>query len=165
VAIDEAMLLACHARLEKPLHNVLYRWLWDAHECQDVSQEAFLAIWDRRARVEPSTLDALAWTTALNLAKNRLRWQRLRRLVALDDEVPTTAAPAGDGNAGDALAVREALGRLDAKQRDVVLLSEIGGLTTNEIAAVLGVPPGTVGSRKHHALARLRELLGGRDDD
>ena len=85
MAIDESQLLACHARLEKPLHNVLYRWLWDAHECQDVIQETFLALWDRRARIVAATLDAFAWTTALNLAKNRLRWRTLRRYVALED--------------------------------------------------------------------------------
>jgi len=164
MAIDESTLLACHARLEKPLHNVLYRRLWDAHECQDVIQDAFLALWDRRRRIDAASLDALAWTTTLNLAKNRLRWRSVRRFVALEDvhEHPDPALSpeqlAAQGR------VRAALERLDARQRDVLLLSEVAGLTTNEIAAVLGIAPGTVGSRKHEAVKRMRELLGGHDE-
>ena len=152
MAIDESALLACHARLEKALHNVLYRWLWDAHECQDVIQDTFLAVWSRRRRIDAATLDPLVWTTALNLAKNRLRWRRLRRFVTLDDE------PAEQPGLADAFAVRQALERLDAGHRDVVLLSEIAGLTTSEIAAVLGIPAGTVGSpqaSRARAVARV----------
>lgn len=57
--------------------------------------------------------------------------------------------------------LRAAMRQLPAASRDVLLLSEFSGLRGDEIALVLGVPPGTVASRKHHAMARLRSLLGG----
>jgi RNA polymerase sigma-70 factor, ECF subfamily len=164
VAIDEATLLACHARLEKPLHNVLYRRLWDAHECQDVIQDAFLALWDRRRRIDAASLDALAWTTALNLAKNRVRWRSVRRLVALEEAHEHPDPSLSPEQLAAQGRVRAALERLDARQRDVLLLSEVAGLATNEIAAVLGIAPGTVGSRKHAAVAALRTLLGEGDE-
>jgi RNA polymerase sigma-70 factor (sigma-E family) len=56
--------------------------------------------------------------------------------------------------------IRDALGSLPVDQRAVVALSFYEGLSEAETAAVLGVPPGTVKSRTHRALARLRQLLG-----
>jgi RNA polymerase sigma-70 factor (ECF subfamily) len=164
MAIDEATLLACHARIEKPLYNVLYRRLWDAHECQDLIQDAFLALWHRRARISAESVDALAWTAALNLANNRLRWRRLRQWVALDDAGDHVDAALTPEELAAQSRVRAALDALDARLRDVLLLSEVAGLATNEIAAVLGIAPGTVGSRKHAAVARMRALLGDADD-
>src|SRR5689334_558893 len=131
MAIDEATLLACHARLEKPLYNVLYRRLWDAHECQDLVQDAFLALWHRRARIAAESLDALAWTTALNLAKNRLRWRSLRKLVALEDEREHVDPSLTPEQLASQSRVRAALATLDARLRDVLLLSEVAGLATN----------------------------------
>ncbi len=55
--------------------------------------------------------------------------------------------------------MRAALVTLPSAMRQVLLLSEFGGLGIAEIAQVLGIPPGTVGSRKHQALARLRAQL------
>lgn len=52
-----------------------------------------------------------------------------------------------------------ALASLPEDQRSVFHLSEIEGLSYAEIAAVLDVPCGTIASRKHHAVRRLREQL------
>lgn len=154
--LDADAIEACYRRLERPLYNVLFRWLWDAGACQDVLHDSFLKLWDRRDRIDPVALDAWVYTTALNLARNRLRWQRLRQWVGLDDMVPeaTEAAAIGDG-----LQLRRALEALSEDERTVLLLSEFGGFDTAELAHMLGIAPGTVGSRKHRALARLRRLL------
>lgn len=52
-----------------------------------------------------------------------------------------------------------ALSTLPEDQRSVFHLSEIEGLSYAEIAAILAVSPGTIASRKHHAVRRLREFL------
>jgi RNA polymerase sigma-70 factor (ECF subfamily) len=73
---------------------------------------------------------------------------------------------AGDGDeervdAGDAVAaVREAMAKLPEKQRTVLRLSAVAGLTYREIAAVVGCRIGTVMSRLHYARERLRAILG-----
>jgi RNA polymerase sigma-70 factor (ECF subfamily) len=164
VALDDAALLAAYRRLQGPLHNVLHRWLWQAQDCEDVMHEAFLRVWDRRATVDAAKVDALLYATALNLAKNRLRWRALWRFVAPD---PATAAdddPARETESHLARRrVRAALERLDDTARNVLLLSEFAGLDTAQMAEVLGVAPGTVGSRRHRALAALRDALGDAD--
>ena len=51
------------------------------------------------------------------------------------------------------------LSHLPEDQRTVFHLSEIEGLTYAEIATVLDVSPGTIASRKHHAVSKLRTAL------
>jgi RNA polymerase sigma factor (sigma-70 family) len=161
VALTERGLYACYQRLERPLFNVLYRMLWNRHECQDLMHDAFLRAWERRDRVDAERLDSLVWVSALNLARNRLRWQRLWRTEAFDAEWPD----GGSSPEQDADAVMQqhrlhhALKQLPTAMREVIVLSEFSGLTQAEIATVLRIPPGTVASRRHHALSKLRLLL------
>jgi RNA polymerase sigma-70 factor (ECF subfamily) len=164
VAISEAELLAAFRRLERPLYSVLYRWLWHAHDCQDLIQDAFLRVWDQRQSVDAARLDALIYASALNLAKNKLRWRGLWRWGEVDIDAPGEGS---DGPVAQAerrqreLSLKRALDGLDRDSRNLVLLSECAGLTTEELVAVFGWPAGTVASRKHRALARLREALAG----
>lgn len=162
MAITEAELLAAFRRLERPLYNVLYRWLWHAHDCQDLIQDAFLRVWDQRLAIAPERLDALIYTSSLNLAKNKLRWRSLWRF----GEIAADTASAGiDGPAAGAeqaereRALRRVLDGFDRDSRNLVLLSECAGLSTEELVAVFGWPAGTVASRKHRVLARLRSEL------
>ena len=166
MALGEAELYACYRRMEKPLYNVLYRWLWQSQDCQDTIHDAFLRIWHRRDRVDAARLESLVWTTALNLARNRLRWHRLWRFDEPDAATVSDADPVEETARRQREAgVRRALEQLPTAQRHVLLLSEFGGLDTVEIAALLRIKAGTVGSRKHIALRRLRERLGEAGDD
>ena len=58
------------------------------------------------------------------------------------------------------LELRQGIGRLPAELREVVELTFFAGLTEREAGDVLCVPAGTVASRKHRAIAALRNSLG-----
>lgn len=58
-----------------------------------------------------------------------------------------------------AASLTEALGSLDEMHREVFLLKEVEGLSHARIAALLGIPEGTVWSRLSHARGKLREKL------
>lgn len=167
MALDERELHACYRRLERPLFNVLYRMLWNTHECEDLMQDAFLRVWRRREHVESAGLDSLVWVSALNLARNRLRWRRLWRSETFDAEWPDEAPTPEDS--ADRLTqqrrLHDALKHLSGAMREVVLLSKFAELGHAEVAALLRIPPGTVASRLHQALGRLRALLSGDGDD
>ncbi|WP_315987115.1 RNA polymerase sigma factor [Actinomadura sp. HBU206391] len=55
----------------------------------------------------------------------------------------------------------EAVARLPADQRDVLLLVALAGFNYEEVAQALNVPFGTVGSRLSRARKKLRKALGG----
>ena len=156
MALSEAALLACYQRLQTPLFNVLYRWLWHTQDCEDVMHDAYLRIWDQRQRIDATKLDALVYTTALNLAKNKLRWRSLWRFGVRDEEASDDARLDG---VQDRKRLKSALEALDTDSRNLVLLSECAGFTTDELVAFFGWPAGTVASRKHRALAQLRAAL------
>src|SRR5688572_5665105 len=155
--VDKAQWIDVYRRLEKPLYNVVYRVIWDATESQDVVQDAFLRCWRRKDDIRADGFKALLFRTALNLASNRRRRTRIWRMVgvaALDDV-------ADEGTSSQALSksVKEALEALPTMMRDVLLLTELAGMTYPEIATALGIAEGTVGSRRTRALALLRERL------
>lgn len=154
---------ALFVRLEKPVFNVVYRWLWNREEARDVTQEAFMKIWAARARVDLATAEPLLFRAALNLAANRLRARKLWSWVTLEG-VFEKAAP---GEAADVAlegeetraAVRKAIDALPAKLKEVVVLCELSGLSYAQIAQTLKIPVGTVGSRRNLAMAALEKAL------
>lgn len=158
--VEEAELVASYRRVEHPLYNALYRMLWDAHECQDMIQDAYLRLWQRRARVDAERIDALAWTAALNLARNRLRWRRLRGWPAPPETVEELAGSDDPQDSVEQANLHAALRRLPVAMLEVVLMAEFSGMSGREIAPVLGIPEGTVASRRHSAVRRLKQLLG-----
>jgi RNA polymerase sigma-70 factor (ECF subfamily) len=152
-----------YARLEKPLCNVVYRWLWSMDEAQDVVQDAFVRLWRMRRRVDMTTVEPLIYKIALNAAASRRRLKRVWRWVSLDTiRAPFSTAPPTD----EVLSVREERARvrhaveaLPEDLRRVIMLCEYSSLNYDEIATPLSIPAGTVGSRRHRALRRLRQAL------
>ncbi len=156
---------ALYLRLEKPVFNVVYRWLWNTEEARDVTQEAFMKVWDARKRVVLATVEPLVFRSALNLAANRLRGRKLRRFFSLESAVHEVD-PKQDPHATLEVqqrraAVRKAIEALPEKLKSVVVLCELSGLSTQQIADALEIPSGTVSSRRSLAMDALEKSLGG----
>jgi RNA polymerase sigma-70 factor (ECF subfamily) len=156
--VDEASWVELYRALEKPLYNVVYRWLWDRMESQDVVQDAFLRCWRARDRIRAETFKAFVFRTALNLAANRRRRKKLWRLVSFDS-LPDEPPDVRDGTAVLSPRIQRALDALPDRLKRVLVLCELAGMSYGEIAAATGVKEGTVGSRRNRALALLRERL------
>jgi RNA polymerase sigma-70 factor (ECF subfamily) len=159
--LDTRTLERLYTELEKPIYNVVYRWVWDREEARDLVQEAFVRLWRMRERVVVETARPLLYRIALNLAANRRRWRRLWRMASL--------AALRDRSSGDDLleraqqeaAVRRAVDGLPERLRRVAVLCELGEMSYAEVATVLAIPQGTVASRRNAALALLRDALAG----
>ncbi|WP_067451371.1 RNA polymerase sigma factor [Actinomadura macra] len=133
----------------------------------DVVAETFLAAFRRRATFDPSRGDVRPWlfgfATKLIAQHRRVETRRYQALARLGPEPD----PGGheDSVAASVTAERmqpalaRALAALSRKDRDVVLLKALGQLSHEEIAAVLGIPYGTVGSRLNRARRKLRADL------
>jgi RNA polymerase sigma-70 factor (ECF subfamily) len=155
---NQTQWLDYYRELEKPLYNTVYRWLWDAAESQDVVQEAFLKCWQRRNQIDSVRFKPFLFRTALNLASNRRRSNKLWRWVSLDalihhqDQPDVTLDTLGRE-------LQQAIDSLPNGLKQVLVLNELAGMDYQEIAAVLGIKVGTVGSRRNRALAKLRTQL------
>jgi RNA polymerase sigma-70 factor, ECF subfamily len=134
----------------------------------DLLSETFLVAFRRRADYRPEHLDVRPWLIgiATNLVHGHARTERRRyRLLARAAGRPEEHGPdpADSGDRLDAQALRgplaAALAGLKAHDRDVLLLVAWGDLSYEEVAAVLGVPVGTVRSRLHRARRQTRAVL------
>jgi RNA polymerase sigma-70 factor, ECF subfamily len=135
--------------------------LGDSHDAADAVQEALLAAY-RRAATFRGEASVRAWLgrIVVNACIDRIRHERVRRTVPW----PQRDVPARRSDPAvelvTRLAVDEALALLPVPQRVAVVLVDVQGFPVTEVAAMLGVPPGTVKSRCARGRARLAELLG-----
>jgi RNA polymerase sigma factor (sigma-70 family) len=135
-------------------------------DAQDAVAEVFLTAW-RRLDELPAGDAARVWlyATARRVISNHHRSNRRR--VALYERLASEPAVREEPNEESGL-VREALLRLSARDREVLLLSEWEGLSPAQIAAVVGCLTVTARGRLHRARRRFRavfEELGARGDE
>lgn len=135
----------------------------DRVEAEDAVHDAALTAWQRWDDLrDPARFDAWFQRILVNRCRDRLREKARHRVVDLGRELAEGEHPRV-GDAADATATRDTLARavdgLGADDRVVVTLRYHGDLTVPVIAAVLAIPEGTVKSRLHHALGRLRQAL------
>lgn len=134
--------------------------LGNAADAEDVTQEAMLRGWRSAGSLsDPAKVDAWLDGILVNLCRDRLRRRRTITFVALPDDA---GGPARDPFAAiiHRDEVLRAMDGLNADQRIVVVLHYWAGLTLEGVAERLGWPVGTVKSRLHHALVRMRASLG-----
>ena len=136
--------------LRDPLTRRLERLVGDARTAEDLRQEAFARAWKSGPR-DAGRGHMRAWLhrTAHNLAIDELRRRRTRDWVPYDDEL----APAFyDADPEERIAAREALERLSAHERFLLLMRFEGGLSHAEIGKLLEI--GEEAARKRVARAR-----------
>ncbi len=135
--------------------------LQNAADAEDVCQDVFLRLLEERARDwDGEYLKAWLLRAALNRCVDVQRF-RLRRPALPLDQVPELARPVDD----EAAELWEAVSRLPEGERTAVHLHYAEGYRTEEIAAMLRVPAATVRTRLRRARIRLKNLLGGTDDE
>jgi RNA polymerase sigma-70 factor (ECF subfamily) len=161
--MNETDLERLYSRLEKPVYNVVYRWVWDREEAHDLVQEAFVRLWKMRRRVVAETVEPLVYRIALNLARSTLRRRKIRRFVGLDSIAERLQNPRRLDSELESSEregrLRQAVLALPEDLRQVITLCAFTELRYDQIAEALSIPEGTVGSRRNRALKRLRGML------
>ena len=135
----------------------------DDDAAADAVHDAMLEVW-RRAEAFSGRSNARTWLLAIvrNKAIDRLRRESREVPSEPDTERPDEADDPETiiANAQNAERVRLCLRALGAEHRTVIHLAFFEEMAHAEIAAVTGVPPGTVKSRVHHAKRLLAHCLG-----
>lgn len=138
-------------------------------QAEDAVHEAFMRLF-RRSQSSVGDPSAYVFMSVRNAAIDQIRKRKRdhRATSSIYSEAAGSGMMSGQGPGRpdhDALldekqqAVREAIERLEASQREVIVMKVYGGLTFDQIAQVLGTPLSTVASRYRRGLARLEEQL------
>lgn len=153
---------ACHPALLRHAG----RHLGDPELARDAAQDAWHAI-VRSLRQLDDPARFVAWALAITARRAIDLGRRRGRQVdgAAAESLQDVAAPAAADAADHDDRLRRAVARLDFAHRVVVELHYREGLAVAEIAAVVGVPAGTVKTRLFHARKRLRAELAPRTHD
>ncbi len=160
---DEELLRALHQEHGDALFaHALRLASGDRQRAEDLVQETLLRAWKHPEALDPDRGSVRAWlfTTARHLAIDAWRRRTARLGEVVTDTLPEPPPEVDEADrAVEAWTVAEALGRLSAAHREVLVECFYGGRSVAEAAARLGVPPGTVKSRTHYALRSLRLVL------
>ena len=145
------------------------RLLWDAQASEDGAQDVLLKVFLFLARYQSrARFTTFLFSVARNHGIDRIRSRRSHpRMSSLDEGEVRVDRLEGCGPAPDEIAsareqesrLQAAIASLPASQRIVIRLAALVGLAHRRIARRLAIPVGTVKSRIHSALGRMKALL------
>jgi len=143
------------ARYHKPLYGFFGRRLNNPERAEDLVQETFLAVIRASSRYEPR---ALVRTYLYGIALKLLAAER-RKFLTSTTSLGQSAEPKTDRTPESVLWVRQAMEKLDAPDREILMLREYEQLSYSEIAELLRIPVNTVRSRLFRSRLALKSYL------
>jgi RNA polymerase sigma-70 factor, ECF subfamily len=136
------------------------RILRDVDRAEDAFQDALVIAWrDLRSLRDPDRFDAWLQRLLINMCIRHATRERRRVANLRVLPVDGPAAPDELMTIADRDQIERGFRRLSVDQRVVLTLHHLSGYTLTEIAEILGIPPGTVKSRLHHAHRAMRAAL------
>ena len=144
--------------------NYFHKHCWSRELAEDLSQELFVRLYIRRDQFDgtQSIGKGYMYSIARNLWVDHCRRKARRREITIEEyEVGCCQMDPGEGLllAEAQEDVRLALQKISKQHREIVLLVAFQKLSYNEVAETLGIAVGTVKSRVHHGLKKMRDLL------
>ncbi|WP_427005882.1 sigma-70 family RNA polymerase sigma factor [Pseudarthrobacter sp. H2] len=159
MSLDEDVVAAIYRDHGTALRRFVLNASRDPHLADDVVQETVLRVWQQAPQITGS-LRSYLFRTARNIMIDNYRKSQRRPLEATerDGTDPVDAADRVDDLLNKVL-MEEALLRLSAEHRDVLVALHYRRYTVQEASARLNIPSGTVKSRAFYAVRALRTIL------
>lgn len=137
-----------------------YTYLKNTQDAQDVCQTVFVKLLTEPRDFESAEHErAYILRMAANACKDLLKSPWRKRTCGLETVLEVPAPEAGDGS------VLSAVNQLPAHYRTVIYLFYYEGYQAAEIGKILSVPTATVHTRLARGRAKLKDILGGLDDE
>jgi RNA polymerase sigma-70 factor, ECF subfamily len=143
------------ARYRKTLYGFFRRRLNNPERAEELTQETFLAVIRSASRYEPR---ALVGTYLCGIALKLLAAERRKFLTSSTSDQPVPE-PKTYGTSERVLWVRQAMEKLDAPDREILMLREYEQLSYSEIGELLRIPVNTVRSRLFRSRLALKNYL------
>ena len=152
--LDTAKFNALAEKYMDMIFRLAFSWLKSPTDADDVTQNVLLSLY--RTEKEFESEDHIRnWLMKVTVNECRKIWRRpFRRCENIDDYAETLVFE--DPSYRELF---EAIMKLDKKSRMIVLLYYIEGYAIKEIAEILDIPAGTVGTRLSRARMRLKQYL------
>ena len=149
---------ALFLRYKQPLFGFFRRRVADPAQAEELTQETFIAVLRAAARYQQTALFR-TWLYAIGFKILRAHRRKAAFRATFLGEKPADLEPATQSTIEAQVLMRHAVGKLDALDREVLLLREFEQLSYAEIADLLGLPLNTVRSRLFRARLALHDLL------
>jgi len=168
---DEKSLEILIKRYLKPIYSFVYRYIGNAQDAEDITQDTFIKAWRHLKRFKPQKkfktwIFTIAKNTAIDFLKKKkdipfsqFENEEGENIITetLADTSPLPSEPLEHQDVSRILS--EAMGKLSPKYRTVLFLRYNDHFTFREIAEVLSEPLHTVKSRHRRTLIQLKKLL------
>lgn len=144
-----------------PIKNFLYYKCGDVALAEDLTQDVFMKVWDKREEINQETVKSYLYTIANNMLLNKLRHSKVVMNFAEknkdkhNEQSPHYALEEKEFKAE----LEKTIGDMSEKQREVFLMNRIDELTYKEIAERLELSVKAVEKRMHGALGYLKEKI------
>lgn len=144
-----------------PIRNSVYYKTGDMQEAEDITQETFLRVWERRETIDIDTIGPLLYKISGNIFLNRVEHRKVTLKFAVNyqqelfSETPEYLLEMKEFDQQ----LQTALSCLDEKSRTVFLMNRIDDMTYSQIAENLGLSVKAIEKRMSKALAFLKRHL------
>uniref|UniRef100_UPI0040487D6A RNA polymerase sigma-70 factor n=1 Tax=Roseivirga sp. TaxID=1964215 RepID=UPI0040487D6A len=144
-----------------PIKNFLYYKCGDIDQAEDLTQDVFMKLWDKREEINIETVKSYLYTIASNMLLNKIRHDKVVMNFAdknrdhFNEQSPQYALEEKEFKKQ----LEDTIGAMPEKQREVFLMNRIDELTYKEIAERLELSVKAVEKRMHGALSYLRDKV------
>lgn len=142
---------------QRPLLGFALRYLDQKTDALDAVQETWVAAIKGMNKLQnPSLFVSWLFRILTNKCIDRIRKKQSQQKLLKNVDVKSESSEVS----GESEFLEQAIEKLPDEQKTIIKLRFSQGLQVGQIAAMLNIAEGTVKSRQHRALARLREILG-----
>lgn len=144
------------------IYSIVYQIIQNKENAEDITSDFFLRLWEKAGQYKVGSGGHRGYmaTMARNMSIDFLRKHGREQLVEEQEEEEDTASEDNksvvEQEVIEELSMKEALEKLEIREREIVHLKVMGELTFQEIAHVLAMPLGTVSWKYKNALEKLR---------
>lgn len=155
---DKDAFCGLYDRYKDRLYRYAFYRLRDPSDAEDAVSECVFSVWKQIGNLrEPKAFPAWIFRILAACCSRIIRSQMARRSLSASSAADRAADAVADSDAP--ILLEEALGILSEDERNLVLLSVVGGLKSNEIAEITGLTAGSVRSSLSRSLKKMRGYL------